>query len=301
MGHGGTAHWCRGHPSPVRIDPRRARFVPVRRRRRQGPLRRQGEITPLPGQLVLPGPGQPGTPDGPDGGRRRPRRVDGGRHRGRGAPARAQPHPAVPAPLQRPPEGRQELSLVGAHGGGRVAEALGGARAQAQRGALLRSLPERGGHPRDARPAAPFVSGADLLGRQVPQPRAAGATVSALPHRAVLRSVRGGRVQGGVRPHGGRPGHVPGRRHRTPGAPSWSRACGKRRPRSTSSAPVRCATSSRPSVPRMPSARWSSTGPRTWTCWDWPRTSSRPQCRCSTSGRGGWWGARPSSSTRSRT
>ena len=132
------------------IDPRRARFLPVRRRGRPGPLRRQGQVAAVPGQLLLPGPGQPGAPDGPDGRRRRPRRVDGGRHRGRGPAPRAQPHPAVPAPVQRPAEGRQELSVAGPDRGRRVAEAGRGAGPQAQR-ACATSGPTRTWGPSGAR------------------------------------------------------------------------------------------------------------------------------------------------------
>ena len=63
---------------------------------------------------------------------------------------------------------------------------------QAQRGPVLRPLPERRGHPGDPRPAAAVVPGADLLGHQVPAPPAAGPALPAVPHRTVLGTVRGG-------------------------------------------------------------------------------------------------------------
>ncbi len=207
----GTAHWGRGHPSPPRIRPRRARFLPIRRPRRPGPVRREGEVTPVPDQLVLPGPLQPGPPDGPDGRLGRPRRMDGGGHRGRGPAARAQPHPALPAPFQRPAEGRQELPLARPHGERRVAPARRGPGAQASWGPLLRALSERVRHPEHPGSAAAVVPGADLLRLQVPQPRAAGSAVPAVPHRALLGPLRGSGDQGGLRHAGGRPRHLPRR------------------------------------------------------------------------------------------
>ena len=60
-------------------------------------------------------PARPAGPDGPDGGPGRPRRVGRGGDRGRGAHARARPHPDPPAAVQRPAEGRQELPVAGRH------------------------------------------------------------------------------------------------------------------------------------------------------------------------------------------
>ena len=177
-------------PGSIPDEPGSYQFVDARR---PGALRRQGQVAPVPGQLVLPGPGQPGAAHGPDGGAGRPRGVDGGGHRGRGPAARAQPDPAVPAPVQRPAEGRQELPVAGPHRERRVAPAGGGPGPQAQRGAVLRPVPERRGHPGHPRPAAAVVPGADVLGRQVPQPRAAGPALPAVPHRAVLRARAWGR------------------------------------------------------------------------------------------------------------
>ena len=128
--------------------------------------------------------------DRPDGQPGRPCRVDGGGLGVRGPPARAQSDQGVPAPLQRPPEGRQELPVAGAHRQRRVAPPGGGPGPQAQRGALLRPLSQRGGDPGDPRPAAALVPGAHLLGHQVPPARAPGPSVPAVPHRTVLRAVR---------------------------------------------------------------------------------------------------------------
>ena len=118
----------------------------------------------------------------------RPRRVDGGGQRVRGPAARAQPHPAVPTPLQRPAEGRQELPVAGPDRQRRVAPAGRGAGAQAHRGPVLRPLSQHRGHPGDPRPAPAVVPGADLLGHQAAAPPAAGPALPALPHRTVLRA-----------------------------------------------------------------------------------------------------------------
>ena len=168
----------------------------------------------------------------------RPRGVDGGGLRGRGPPPRAQPHQAVPAPVQRAAEGRQELSVAGHHRQRRVAPAGRGAGPQAQRGALLRPLSQRRGHPGDPRPAAAVLSRPDLLGHQIPAPSAPGAALPAVPHRPVLGPVRGGHRPRRVRAPGGRPDLLSQRRHRSAGAQHRDRD-GARRPR-----------------------RWSSNGPR---------------------------------------
>ncbi len=80
---------------------------------RRRPLRRQGAepAQPRPQLLAEAGAGRRGPPD-PE--RHRPgrrRRGDPDRLRVRGAPPRGQPHQALPAALQRPAQGRQELPV----------------------------------------------------------------------------------------------------------------------------------------------------------------------------------------------
>ena len=102
------------------IDPRPARsptpgVLPVLRRRGPGPVRGEGQVAAPPPAQLLAGLGQAHAPHGPDGGPGRPRRVGGGRQRGRCADPRALAHSGAPAPLQRPAQGRQELPLAGGH------------------------------------------------------------------------------------------------------------------------------------------------------------------------------------------
>jgi len=104
----------------------------------------------------------------------------------------------------------------------RLAQTGGGAGPQTCRRPLLRPLPQRRCHPGHPRPAAPVVPGPDLLGHQVPEPRPAGSSLSPVPHRALLGSVRGRGDPRGVRPDGGGPVHVPVRGHR----PARARARG---------------------------------------------------------------------------
>ena len=63
----GTAHWRRGHPTSSRLHPRRPRVLPVRRRRRPGPLRGQGQVAAPRLNSYFQDPDRPGAPDGPDG------------------------------------------------------------------------------------------------------------------------------------------------------------------------------------------------------------------------------------------
>ncbi len=198
----GTAHWWRGNSSSPRFRPRRTGLLPIRRPGRPDPLCGEGQVAPAATQLLLPGSARARTPDGPDGEPGRPCRVDGGGHRSRGVVPRAQSHQAVPAPVQRPPEGRQELPVAGGDRERRVAEAGGRPRSQADRGPLLRSLSERGRHPGHARPPVAVVSGADLLGHQVPPPSAAGEALPPVPHRAVFGPVCGVGGPRRVRPPG---------------------------------------------------------------------------------------------------
>ena len=186
-----TAHWWSGDPPPPRLDSRCPRLVPVRRPGRTGALRGEGQVPPPAPQLLLPGPRGPGPPDRPARPPGRPRGVDGGGLGVRSPPAGAQPDQGAPAPLQRPAEGRQELPVAGPDGQRRVAPTGGGEGSQEKWRALLRSLSQRGGHPRDARPPAAVVPRADLLGHQVPAPPAARPALPPLPHRPLLGTLRG--------------------------------------------------------------------------------------------------------------
>ncbi len=204
-----------------------------------------------------------GPADGPDGQPGRPRRVDGGGLRGRGAPARAQPHPAVPAPLQRPAEGRQELSVAGDDRRRRVAATGGGARRKRSGvryfgpypnvGAiretldlLLRSFPVRTcsdtkfrRHQRLGRPCLLYHI-----------ERCSGPCVGAVDHDEYDRLVDDliAFLSGDTGPL----------------ETGLEAAMQERRPwRSSSSGPPSCGTSSRPSGRPMPCARWSSVAPRT--------------------------------------
>ena len=103
---------------------------------------------------------------------------------------------------------------------------------QAQGHPLLRALRPRLRHPRDPRPAAAHLPDPHLLRQQARPPRAAGAALPAVPHREVLRPVRGRDRQGGLRPARRRAGRLPRRRHRhRRAAPRGRDAGGERRAR----------------------------------------------------------------------
>ena len=221
----------RGPSTAHRLHPRVARLLPVLRCRRPGDLRRQGKVAPVPPELVLPGSGRTALPDGPDGGPGRPRRVDGGQLRSRSPGARAQPDPALPTPLQRASEGRQELPVVGHLGGRSMATAGHCPRPQAQGGPVLRAIPQRRCHPGDPGPAVAVLPTSDLLRYQVQESRPVGATVSVVPHRPVLRAVCERDLPRRVRRDGGRFCDVPRRGHRSAGEGTDGRhAAGGQRP-----------------------------------------------------------------------
>ncbi len=155
-----------------RLHPGRPGVLPVLRRRGPGPLRGEGQVAAPPPAQLLAGLGQAHAPDGPDGGPGRPRRVGGGRQRGRRADPGALADPGPPAPLQRPPQGRQELPLARRHGERGVAAPGGGARPQAQGRPLLRPLRQRRRHPVHARPPGAELPRAHVLGHEVHPPRA---------------------------------------------------------------------------------------------------------------------------------
>ena len=74
------------------------------------------------------------------------------------------------------------------------------------------------------------------------------------------------------------------------GADAWS-----------TSGPPGCATGWPASARRSSASRWWPTATRTSTSSASPRTTSRRRCRSSSCGGAGWWAARASCSTRSRT
>ncbi len=165
--------------------------LPLPRRRRRGALRRQGEVAALARAPVLPG--------GPQRHARRHRRArrarrggrdDRDRHRGRGAPSRAEPRQAPPAAVQRAPARRQVVPLHRGHARGRVSARDVHARAPPARRPLLRALRERQEGARDARRAQPrlplpALRGADAgPAQRHPLPR--------LPHRALPGALRRG-------------------------------------------------------------------------------------------------------------
>ncbi len=196
----------------------------------RGPLRRQGQVAAAPAGQLLGRPGRAPATDRPDGGPGRSRRMGRGRHRGRRADPRALAHPGPQAPLQRPAEGRQELSLAGGDGERGVAASGGLPGPQAQGGAVLRPLRPRRCAPRDARPLAAQLPHAHLLGRQVQATPAPRPPVPALRHRALLGPLRGRGGAGALRADGRGPHAVPVGRDRAGGQPVRSRDGGGFRP-----------------------------------------------------------------------
>ena len=118
------------------------------------------------------------------------RRVDGGQHRGRGAPARVQLDQGVRPALQRQVPRRQVLPVAGGHRRRGVPAGHGRPRREEEGHPLLRPLQPRLGDPRDRRPAAAGLPDAVVLQRRL---QAVGPDRAPLParlHRQVLRAVR---------------------------------------------------------------------------------------------------------------
>ncbi len=203
-----------------RLHPGCPGLLPVPRRRGPGPLRGEGQVVAPPPAQLLAGLGQAHAPHGPDGGPGRPRRVGGRRQRGRCPDPGAFADPGAPAPLQRPPQGRQELPLARRHAQRGMATAGRGARAQAQGRPLLRPLRQRRRHPVDAGPAGPELPRAHVLGHQVHPPRAPGPPLPALRHRPLLRPLRRRRRPRRLRRLRQRPHGVPLGRHRARAGPA---------------------------------------------------------------------------------
>ena len=212
--------------------------------------------------------------------------------RGRGALPRVQPHQAAPAPLQHPPEGRQELPVPGGHPRRGVAPGdgdAGRASARASATSARTRTPTRSArrstcccarsrsarardnkfdrHHRLGRPcllfhiekcAAPCVGEIDQAGLRRAGRRSCSTSSTATPTPVVDRldgaDARGGRR---ARVRAGGPAARPARR----GAQGHRDA-----------------------------SRWWASATRTSTSSASPTTSSRRRCRCSSCARAGWSG-----------
>ncbi|CAA9339758.1 MAG: Excinuclease ABC subunit C, partial [uncultured Frankineae bacterium] len=191
-------------PSGAGDDPDVGGGLQVPRRDRTGRLRRQGQEPAQPSEQLLRRPVRAPPAHPPDGHHGGGGGVDGRLHRGRGAAARVLLDQGVRPALQREVPRRQELPVAGRHAARGLPPPAGHAGAQEEGRALLRPVRPRLGDPRDPRPAAEGVPGADLLERRLPTGRAGGPAVPARLHRQVLGAVRGQ----------GRPGRAPGDRRR---------------------------------------------------------------------------------------
>ena len=241
-------------------DPHRPGCLPLPRRRRPGHLRRQGQEPALAAVVVLPGHRRLHPRTASMVTHRRQRRVDRGRHRGRGAPAGVLLDQGVRPAVQRQVPRRQVLPLArGHHRRGVPAGAWSVRGAKKQGHPLLRALRPRLGDPRDAStcccgssrcaPARRACSSAPArsAGRACSAtstsapPRASGGSTAERAPRDRRRLLRlHGRQHRGVRP--------PDRDARcTPPSASW-----------TSSGPPGCATTSAPSSGRSRSRPSSS-------------------------------------------
>ena len=192
----------RSLPAGAGRDSRIPRGLPVPRPARPGHLRRQGEIAPAAAQSVLrrlrqPAPAHPD--DAPD---RRRRRVDRGRHRGRGLAAGVLLDQGVRPQVQHQVPGRQELPLPGRHHGGGVPAGHGHARCQAEGHQVLRPVQPRLGHPRHGGHAAARIPGPHLLGGGVQAVRPDRPPLPARLHRQVLGAVRQAGQRRGAPPAG---------------------------------------------------------------------------------------------------
>ena len=124
----GPRQWGHGRPPRDRQHPRRARLVPVPRRRGPGHLRREGQEPAQPAVELLRAARHAARAHPPDGADGRPRRVDRRQERGRGVLPRVQPHQAAQAALQHPAEGRQVVPVPRGHARRGVAAGDGDAR-----------------------------------------------------------------------------------------------------------------------------------------------------------------------------
>ncbi len=122
--------------------------------------------------------------------------MDGGEHRGRGAPAGVLLDQGVRPALQREVPRRQVLPVARGHPQRGVPAGDGRPRREEARRALLRPLLPRLGDPRDRRPAAAGVPDAVVQQRRLQAVRADRPALPARLHRQVLGALR-------------RPGHAP--------------------------------------------------------------------------------------------
>ena len=154
--------------------------------------------------------GDAGRRDPPDPERHRPgrrRRVHAHGLRLRGAPARGQPHQALQAALQRPPEGRQELPVHQGHARRRLPAGRADAQAPQRRQPLLRAVRVGDQRRRVDEPRPPALPVPDLHHRD--QGRRAGtpAAVPPVPHQAMPGPVHPGHLEGRL-PRRHRPGRA---------------------------------------------------------------------------------------------
>ena len=156
-----------------------------------------------------------------------------------GAPARGQPHQALPAALQRPAQGRQELPVHQGHPRRRLPADRAHAQARQRRQPVLRAVRVGDERRRVDEPGPPALPVPDLHDRHQGRRAGAPAAVPAVPHQALPGPVHPGDLEGRL------PGrHRPGRAlpRGPPGdARQGARAARWRRPppaRTTSSAAV---------------------------------------------------------------
>ena len=173
-----------GHP---REAPRSARRLPHEGRPRPGAVCRQGPEPAQPRSPVLAGrPRERAAAAHRVGDRQdRRRRLHPDRHRQRGAAARGQPCQALPAALQRPPEGRQELPLHQGHARGRLPAHRADPQAPRGRQPLLRAVCVGEQRGRGDEPDPPPLPVSHLHDRHPRGPARPAASLPALPHQAL--------------------------------------------------------------------------------------------------------------------
>ena len=226
----------------------------------------------------------PGRRDPPDPERHRPGRRRRGHPDGfglRGAPPRGQPHQALPAAVQRPAQGRQELSVHQGDPGRRVPAGRAHPQAGQRRQPLLRPVRLRLERRRidEPRPAAvPVPHLHDRHQGRCARPPAALPPVS---HQALPGSVHHGDLEGRL-PGGHRAGRaVPGG---SPGDPRQGAREGhgdRRRAHRVRAGGASCATRSGPSSGRWRARRWPPSPRPSWTCSAWPARTTRRPSSCS--------------------
>ena len=176
--------------------PREARRLRVPRRARGDALHRQGQVAAVARAELLPGrlgrPRDHRAAPGPG----RGHRGDRHRHRGRGAPPRAEPRQAPPAAVQRQAPRRQVVPVHRRHRRGRLPAGHVHARAAPARGRLLRAVREREEGARDARRAQPRLPVPAVRGAAAGPPL--GDPVPRLPHRALPGPVRRLHLEAGL-------------------------------------------------------------------------------------------------------